>query len=175
MGKEAAICPFIFTGSTLELRENLGGDSYEYERACLYWLTARLKEEDPHIFAIGARLTEKLINDCRLSRLAKPDILVFRNGSSCWKLHQLVEVKSVRPHGIENKLKGFSTLLKRLRRNPSLLVDSLARWSMTIPVKLPSKIVIPQDRQVGVTFISPALYHQQDLFPTHFPVSFVQY
>lgn len=176
MSKEAANCPFIFTGTTIEVERNLPGASYEYERACLYWLAARLAQNDRHVLLIGARMTEQILNMCRLSRYAKPDIMVFRNGSSCWQLNELVEVKSVRPSGVQKKLSGFSDLLRKLRRKPSLLVGSLSRLVSTEDLcQLPSQIIVPVDQQVEVTFISPMEYQQQELFPTSFRVSFVQY
>ncbi len=124
--------------------------SSSYESECFKFISS-VPQRDRSIF-IGPNIIDRVFS-AQLGELSRPDALRFVNRTNGrWKLVELFELKS----GLfvpENKLKGFSQFLDRVREG-----EHLSRLLKSILVEKnfpePSKVIVPETSKIVVTFVS---------------------
>jgi len=132
----------------------------------------RLLEENPGLIGIGPHLIDGTLGESRYSGDVRPDSMLFkpryRIGEVIFPdqaviaqqaerreielvLITLAEFKIKSMNGFHRKIKGFSSLLERLREDPDIfkrLINGI-NPSLDFP-----SIVVPPDGQIKVRFIS---------------------
>lgn len=129
--------------------ETLQGE--KYERKCFNDSISK----DQSTLVFGPNLIDYLFGGPPLSRHHRPDAVKFLVEDDKWTLYELHEYKSSRRnHNLRRKLLGFKETLDFFRDNPAYLPE-LMKWTLSDIVVPPAEIIIPEDKEITVTFVYP--------------------
>jgi len=151
---ETAPPPLVIRGfgNGIDLVINSPIGPQRYEEDCFLALV----KNNPQFFVIGPHFIDYAFVATGLTGEVRPDALLLSRGRD----NQLVgmsEFKSSKTNGIHKKTEGFSRLLALFRKDQALLPDILNNTleDAGIYEKPFSRIIIPPDSEIDVTFISP--------------------
>lgn len=143
-----------FDGNRIDLRSgnNQIRGPFEYEAHCFREISQNNGEG---ALFIGPGFIDNIISQ-KMPSLSRPDTIKLDVSSSTWKLTDLYEFKSGKNLNPLRKIKGFSLLLKTMRKHPNFLYELLQSSLKDFDFEV-KEIIIPPDNEIAVTFVSPNL------------------
>lgn len=143
-----------FDGNRIDLRPgvNQTRGPFEYEVHCFREISQNSGHES---LLIGPGFIDNIISQ-KMPSLSRPDTIKLDVSSNTWKLTDLYEFKYGKNLNPLRKIKGFSLLLKTMRKRPNFLQELLQSALKDFDFEA-KEIIIPPDSEITVTFVSPNL------------------
>lgn len=130
---------------------NYAPQGEKYERKCFNESISK----DQNTLVFGPNLTDYLLGSSPVSRFHRPDAIKFFVEDDKWTVIELHEYKSSRRnHNLRKKLFGFKDATDFFRSNPAYLPE-LIRWTLSDIIVPPAEIIIPDNKDITVTFVYP--------------------
>jgi len=162
--------PVLLRPNALEIPLPIRDFMLEYEREAFGWFA----EQNPELFGLGPNMTEFVLGKCGLGGYTKPDGLFFET-QDAWRLRKVLEIRSGDVYGVSAKIRGFAKTLDCFRPEPDSLVQALRKTAGNV-IRVPEGIIIPDDAQIEVVFVSHRDQLPKNMPPSSgFKVSYLQY
>ncbi len=156
------VSDFYIWGNGIDVRHRFAppyAKPFDYEDACFARIATDRENQEYQRF-IGPHLLDIALEAAFYGRV-RPDAMKFDVlDSSLWRLTGLFEFKSTMTEAqATRKIQGFSTLLSLMRERGDALPRKL-KQALPAHEEFPEKIMIPDNREIKVTFMSPQLGYE---------------
>lgn len=144
-----------FDGNRVDLPSwtNKARESFQYEAYCFKQISQNANNGKRTLF-IGPGFIDRIISR-EMPHFRKPDAIKLDTPSDePWTLTDFFEFKSGKKLRPSRKIRGFSVLLREMRKRPDFLQQLLQSSLRDFDFEA-NQIIIPPDSEITITFTSP--------------------
>lgn len=168
---------FYVHGNGIDIKAGrfANGKGTDYERECFKKITSVNHRKNSLI--LGPHFIDEVFSNAFNGQI-RPDALQFNaDNEAVWVLSNLYEFKSGNLNGPVRKLHGFSRLLTEMREDEEKLPSVFKQAMPWAKEALPSRIIVPAEKNIQVIFVSQELTHKTvyDATVPPFPLAHVHF